>query len=317
MVGKKIMYVHGFMSSGQTNTARLLARLLPSAEVFAEDLPIHPEEAMALLRRLCEERKPDLIVGTSMGGMYSEMLYGYDRILVNPAFEMGKTMKDGGMTGLQRFQNPRKDGVQEVVVTKALEKEYSDITTQCFQYVTPEEQRRVFGLFGDEDPLVHTFPLFSQHYANAMHFHGEHRLTDPVLLHYVIPVIRWIDDRQEQRERQVVYIGYDALVDAYGNARSSARKAYEQLIEKYNVYIVAPAPTNDHIYINNVQTSVEDILSTPAHNHIVFTNQPQLLYGDYFISLEKQPESMCTVLEFGSDEFKSWEDLMTYFSRLG
>ena len=60
--------------------------MLPSADVVAYDLPLHPEEAMALLREKCKEQNPDLIIGTSMGGMYTEMLYGYDRILVNPAF---------------------------------------------------------------------------------------------------------------------------------------------------------------------------------------------------------------------------------------
>ena len=32
-------------------------------------------------------------------------------------------------------------------------------------------------------------------------------------------------------------------------ATSSMHKAYEMLIEHYNVYIVAPAPTNDHEYM--------------------------------------------------------------------
>ena len=47
-------------------------------------MPLHPAEAMDLLHHTCETENPDLIIGTSMGGMYAEMLYGYDRILVNP-----------------------------------------------------------------------------------------------------------------------------------------------------------------------------------------------------------------------------------------
>ena len=65
-------------------------------------------------------KETDLIIGTSMGGMYTEMLYGTDRILVNPAFQMGETMGKHGMIGKQTFQNPRKDGVQEFIVTKAM-----------------------------------------------------------------------------------------------------------------------------------------------------------------------------------------------------
>ena len=121
-----------------------------------------------MLRQMHQEEQPDLIIGSSMGGMYTEMLYGTDRILVNPAFQMGETMGKHGMIGKQTFQNPRKDGVQEFIVTKAMVKEYEEMTSHCFAHAADEgEQQRVYGLFGDEDPLVHTFPLFSEHYANA------------------------------------------------------------------------------------------------------------------------------------------------------
>ena len=170
MSGKKIMYVHGFLSSGQSGTVKMLQELMPNATFVAEDIPVHPEEAVEMLQKLVEAEKPDLIIGTSMGGMYTEMLKGYDRILVNPAFEMGNTMSS--MTGKQEFQNPRKDGVNELMVTKGLIKEYRDITERCFQDITPEDQKRVYGLFGDEDPVVHTFDLFHEHYPQAIHFHG-------------------------------------------------------------------------------------------------------------------------------------------------
>ena len=229
MADKKIMYVHGFLSSGQSGTVKMLQELMPNATLVAEDIPVHPEEAVTMLQKMVETEKPDLIIGTSMGGMFTEMLKGYDRILVNPAFEMGNTMSS--MTGKQEFQNPRKDGVQELMVTKGLIKEYKDITTRCFQDITPEEQARVYGLFGDKDPVVHTFDLFHEHYPNAIRFHGEHRLIDKVAFHYLSPVIRWIDDKQNGTERPIVYIDFDALHDNYMKATSSMHKAYEMLIQ--------------------------------------------------------------------------------------
>ena len=116
MAGKKIMYVHGFLSSAQSGTVKMLQELMPNATLLAEDIPVHPEEAIEMLQKMAETEKPDLIIGTSMGGMYTELLKGFDRILVNPAFEMGNTMSS--MTGKQEFQNPRKDGVNELMVNK-------------------------------------------------------------------------------------------------------------------------------------------------------------------------------------------------------
>lgn len=317
MVGKKIIYVHGFMSAGSTHTAQILRDYMPQATVIAPDLPIHPEEAMKLLRNLVKTEIPDLIIGTSMGGMYTEMLYGVDRICVNPAFQMGSTITESNMMGKQVYQNERQDGEKEVIVTKALVKEYKEMTEQCFAQVTEEEQLKVFGLFGDEDPIVHTFDLFSEHYTQAIHFHGEHRLIEKAIFHYLMPVIRWIDDRQEGRERRTVLISQDTLADGYGKPKSSLHKAYELLLDNYNVYFVSPAPTNNPSVITEQQAWIEETFSAPAWNHAIFTNQPQLLYGDYFISSTEQPDFLGTVLRFGSDEFKTWEEIITYFERLG
>ena len=317
MVGKKIIYVHGFMSAGSTHTAQILRDYMPQATVIAPDLPIHPEEAMELLRNLVKTENPDLIIGTSMGGMYTEMLYGVDRICVNSAFQMGSTITESNMMGKQVYQNERQDGEKEVIVTKALVKEYKEMTEQCFAQVTEEEQLKVFGLFGDEDPIVHTFDLFSEHYTQAIHFHGEHRLIEKAIFHYLMPVIRWIDDRQEGRERRTVLISQDTLADGYGKPKSSLHKAYELLLDNYNVYFVSPAPTNNPSVITEQQAWIEETFSAPAWNHAIFTNQPQLLYGDYFISSTEQPDFLGTVLRFGSDEFKTWEEIITYFERLG
>ena len=317
MAGKKIMYVHGFGSSAQSGTVTMLQTMLPNATVIAEDLPIHPDEAMQLLRTMQQDEQPALIIGTSMGGMYTEQLTGTDRILVNPAFQMGDTMSKHGMVGKQTFQNPRKDGVQEFIVTKALVKEYEEVTTHNFEAIDDSERQRVYGLFGDADPLVHTFPLFSQHYPNAIRFHGEHRLTDKVALHYLLPVIRWIDDRQEERERPVVYIDYATLHDSYGHATASMHKAYEFLLDNYSVYVVAPAPSNTPEHMQEVQAWVEEYLSAPAWNRVIFTNRLPLLYGDYYISPSPAPDFMGTTIVWGSDEFKTWEEIIVFFSRLG
>ena len=314
--GKKIMYVHGFASSGQSGTVTRIRELFPNATVIAPDLPVRPQEAMDLLRQVCETEKPDLIIGTSMGGMYAEMLYGYDRILVNPALQMGDTMKDHGMIGAQHFQNPRQDGVQDFIVTKALVKEYKEMTEQCFSGVTSEERGRVWGLFGDEDTTVNTYDLFRSQYPTAIRFHGEHRMNDKSFMHSVVPVIRWVDDRQEGRERPIIYIGMETLSNAGGDPRSSAQKTVRALIERYQVFFVAAAPP-DAVYYAEVCDWLYEYVNVPAWGHTVFTVRRDLLYGDYFIGMEDEWSGMTTHLQFGSDTFKTWDDIATYFERLG
>lgn len=323
MKGKTIIYCHGFGSAASSGTVKLIAQTFPNSHVVAFDIPLHPAEGMAFLKEKVAQEKPHLIIGTSMGGMYTEMLYGVDRICVNPAFEMGQTMKEHGMTGKQVWQNPRQDGETEFMVTKALVKEYHEMTEQNFLQLEAmdakakaEEQRRVWGLFGDADPVVHTFDLYRSHYPQAAHFHGEHRMDDRSFMNGVVPVIRWIDDRQEGRERQIVYIDASTLRDSYDKPRSSLVKAFQMLIETYQVYIVMPAPTNDHAALDANARWIEQYLSTPAHDHVIYTNRKPLLYGDFYIDMQPDADFMGTTIALGSDEFKTWEEVITFFERL-
>ncbi|MBR4897454.1 MAG: alpha/beta fold hydrolase [Prevotella sp.] len=315
--GKKILYVHGFASSGQSGTVTRLRQVLPEAKVLAPDLPLHPADALALLQGICKEEQPDLIVGTSMGGMYAEQLRGFDRILINPAFQIADTMQSHGLTGKQQFFSPREDGVQEFYVDKPLVKEYRQTTEQNFVGIDAEEQRRVFGLFGDEDPLVHTQELFEQHYPQSVSFHGEHRMNDRSFMHSVLPVVRWIDDRQEHRERPIIYIGVETLSDSYGQPLSSSQKAVRMLIEHYQVYFVSAASSVRPATMAETAGWLAQYMGVPAWGHTVFTNQRHLLYGDYLIEIEETDGAMATRIDFGSDTFKTWEDVIAFFERLG
>ena len=320
MAGKTVLYVHGFASSGQSGTVTRLRTVMPQARVIAPDLPVNPHEAIALLHTICEKEKPDLIIGTSMGGMYTEQLRGFDRICVNPALEIAETMRAHGMTGTQQFQNPRLDGVQEFYVDKALVKEYREVSEQRFQGLTPEDEQRVYGLFGDKDDLVDTLAMFSEHYSQYTNFHGEHRMDDKSYMHSVVPVIRWIDDKQEHRQRPIIYIGIETMMDAYQKPVSSVQKAVRLLIEHYQVFFVAPATE-----FATTESWLAEYINVPAWRHTIFTPCRDLLYGDYLIAKPKfkvqnskfKENSLATLLEYGSDTFKTWEDVIEYFSRLG
>lgn len=323
--GKKLLYVHGFGSSGQSGTVRRLRTVFPNATVLAPDLPLHPEEAIALLHRLCDDEHPDIILGTSMGGMYTEQLRGFDRICTNPALCIADTMHDHGMTGTQEYQNPRLDGVQTFYVDKALVKEYRTVSERRFEGLDDEDRQRVYGLFGDEDVIVDTFDLFHQHYPQAVSFHGEHRMDDRSFMHSVLPVIRWIDDRQEGRERPIIYIGIETAAPCLparegadmAAAFPSFQKAVRLLIERYQVYFVAPADDSCPQAYAAMSAWLREYINVPAWGHTVFTNQRHLLYGDYLIEGVETRDPMATRIDFGSDTFKTWDDIITCFDRIG
>ena len=167
---KKILYLHGFGSSGASGTVELLRRefwdrvdAAHRATVVAPDIPLDPLVAMPMLEELAFDEMPDLVIGTSMGGFYAQQLHGFTRICVNPSFWLSRKY-DVLYVGKHKF-----DGVTD------------DDRTLCH------------GLFGDEDTILssETRPLFEQHYPGMSHvFPGGHRMNTEVVTHTLLPFIR-------------------------------------------------------------------------------------------------------------------------------
>ena len=83
------------------------------------------------------------------------------------------------------------------------------------------------------------------------------------------------------------------------------------LIERFDVYFVADQASPE------TERWLEEYINVPAWRHTIYTYRRDLLYGDYLISQQKEGDTMATLLEFGSDTFKTWDDIIEYFSRLG
>ena len=196
----KLLYVHGFASSGSSGTVMTLRRHLSAWRVIAPDLPVDPFEALEMLRALVETEKPDVVVGTSMGGMYTQQLWGVPRIIVNPSFEMSRSLLFGKM-GKNKYTAKRQDGATEFRIDKAVVERFKLMEKTQFDGVNDAEKELVTALFGDKDPVVNFYPLMSELYGkeHCVHFNGEHRLNDEVVKKVLLPIIeRYVktDDSQ-------------------------------------------------------------------------------------------------------------------------
>ncbi|MBO4268948.1 MAG: hypothetical protein J5869_06215 [Bacteroidaceae bacterium] len=190
----RLVYFHGFMSSGASGTVESLRRMLPELEVCAPDIPVDPAEALPYLRQYCEELKPDIIVGTSMGAMYAQQMFGFRKICVNPSFNMSTMSKVMKANTTYPFQNGRKDGQKEFRITGQIVKNFNAMERQQFKGITDFDRENTYGLFGTRDTTVNCYDLFRKHYTHAQRFEGEHRLNDKSLKSAVVPLVRQILD---------------------------------------------------------------------------------------------------------------------------
>lgn len=81
---KKILYLHGFGSSGASGTVDLLRRefwdrtdATHRAVIVAPDIPLDPLVALPMLKKLASDENPDLVVGTSFEQHYPGMSHTF------------------------------------------------------------------------------------------------------------------------------------------------------------------------------------------------------------------------------------------------
>ena len=95
----------------------------------------------------------------------------------------------------------------------------------------------------------------------------------------------------------------------------------ETLCQKYEVHIVASVDYNCPGKCEEVFRWCEDNLGVPVWDRVEICNHKNLILADYLIDAEPEAaggqDFMGTLVHFGSDAFKTWEDVLTFFSRLG
>lgn len=188
----KLIYFHGFASSGASGTVQLLRKIFPSGEIIAPDIPVDPEEALPMLKELVETEQPDIVVGTSMGGMYAQQMHGHLRICVNPSFRIS-TMSKVVHTGVHKWLNGRKNSEKEFRVTNDTIRHFNQMERKQFDGITPEDKELCYGLFGINDHTVNpvnAYNTFMKYYSHAERFDGEHQLNEKVIRKFLLPLMK-------------------------------------------------------------------------------------------------------------------------------
>ena len=188
---KTILFLHGFFASGSCIPAQALREaLVDKVCVLTPDLPIHPNEALKVIRELCDKEKPDLLVGNSCGSFYAQMvapIIGVPALLGNPHFKMTEFLK--GRIGEHEYKSPRADGHQHFTIDEALIAEFAELEAHQFDCTNPYYKDKAWGIFGEQDHLAHFEPTFLEHYNNAYHFPGAHTPTAEEVNTWYVPLI--------------------------------------------------------------------------------------------------------------------------------
>jgi predicted esterase YcpF (UPF0227 family) len=197
-----IIYLHGFGSSGQSSTVKHLRKVLPQFNVLAPDIPICPSEALLFLKDYCEKYHPDLIVGTSMGGMYAMQMQDYKRMCVNPALRMSE-LTDILKPGTFKYFQPKQNGETHFTITEDIIKQFREMEEHLYDGVNDENRQWCWGFFGNRDTVVNCREEFEFHFApNVQTFQGEHRMNNKVINEVVLPFVENLLDCRNSKYKK-------------------------------------------------------------------------------------------------------------------
>ena len=83
-----ILYIHGFASCGSGSKVQVLQTHFGQDRVISPDLPVDPQQAINCLQQIIDTKQISLLVGSSLGGYYSEYLnarFNIPSVLINPS----------------------------------------------------------------------------------------------------------------------------------------------------------------------------------------------------------------------------------------
>lgn len=189
---KKAIFLHGFYASGSCPMAVALKDALKGdIEVLTPDLPLHPREALAFVRELCKQERPDMLIGNSNGAFLAQMLATESKIpalLGNPHLKMSEFV--AARVGENRYKSPRIDGNQKFIIEPSLVDEFAELEAHQWDNWSPSMRTHCVGLFGEKDTLAHFELEIREHYDGIYHFPGDHTPNVEEVKVWYVPLCR-------------------------------------------------------------------------------------------------------------------------------
>lgn len=148
-----MMYIHGFRSGANGSKREQLQQHFEGRyRVIAPEVDADPETSFARLNEIFARERPEIIVGTSLGGWMTLMCDSGDAqlVVVNPSTHPEQTLSRWVGQELPYFCE-RLDGVQTYTLTKEVLDKYSryDITKSI-----REKSDRIHALCSTADELI-------------------------------------------------------------------------------------------------------------------------------------------------------------------
>ena len=160
---KKLLFLNGSAPAMAEVTEDDLRKAFPEVDVKVHNCRQFSEEVCSAVRRIAEEEKPDLILGTDEGGTVAQKIRGYCKVLVNPSFFL-----PNGSCG---------SDLQQLL--------------EQFNGVKDYDKENTYAFFADESAEVDiNYNLYHKFYPIGIHYPSGSDTGQKFILKLIIPLIR-------------------------------------------------------------------------------------------------------------------------------
>lgn len=187
MEQKNILYIHGFASSPDSRTVRILELALSDYNIIAPEVSSDVQDSLNYLNRIISNRKIDLIIGTSLGGFYALACnnLGLPVIVINPTVEPLNDLEQ--FLGKNNYLNPRKDKSTSFNFTEGALIKFSQYEKNLEKKVE-NNKNLIYAIISDKDKTLRISSLkFFKSILDKKNIIKTdkigHRLDDEYILH--------------------------------------------------------------------------------------------------------------------------------------
>ena len=150
-----MMYIHGFRSGANGSKREQLQKHFEGKfRVIAPEVDADPETSLAKINRIIAQERPQIIVGTSLGGWMTLMCNSGDArlVVVNPCLNPKETLAQWKDEELEYFC-ARLDGIQTYQLTDEILNKYDRYDVMK---ALRNKRESVFALCSTQDELLGT-----------------------------------------------------------------------------------------------------------------------------------------------------------------
>lgn len=150
---RTVMYIHGFRSGANGSKREQLQEYFGDRyRVIAPEVDADPEKSLAKINETIVREKPEIIIGTSLGGWMTLMCDSGDAqlVVVNPSTDPGHTLGHWVGQELPYFCE-RLDGVQTYVLTQDVLDKFGGYNVEK---AIKEKAGRIHALCSSNDELI-------------------------------------------------------------------------------------------------------------------------------------------------------------------